>query len=73
MVPGLSRAHYEYLLALSALVEASAEPTVVRHCELRGWVRGGRLTDDGRFVLERAAESPPPAYLRHFARSYGIF
>jgi hypothetical protein len=57
-VVGLNLAQFQYLQAVAKGV-VHGENRAARTCELRGWVRAGRLTGDGWHVLQQARESPP--------------
>jgi hypothetical protein len=69
MVPGLLKAHYDYPLSVAHGDDPQAPANVKRHCELKGWVRAGRLTEDDRQVLTRAMQAPLPP--KHWSQLLG--
>jgi hypothetical protein len=57
MIIGLTHRHY---VALGQFLAGKPlAPEMQRHFEVKGWVRGGRLTDDGEFIWRRAIIDPP--------------
>ena len=52
--------NYTQYVALGRLVAGQpVKPEVRRHFELKGWFRGGRLTDDGLTIWNQALLDPP--------------
>ena len=51
---------YPQYVALGRLIAGRpVKPEMQRHFELKGWFRGGQLTEDGRYVWKRALLDPP--------------
>ncbi len=60
MVPGLSWAQCMHLAESADGAPSGAPERRVRRCELQGWLRGGRLTDEGEQVVRRPPKVQAP-------------